>query len=151
MRTLIICIGNPLRGDDGLGWQIAGELSRELRRDDVQILAMHQLTPELSELASRVDRVLFIDAARSGDPGTLKCQPVLPMGQSARHSHALSPAALLSMAKALYGRCPAAYLLTITGESFETAELLSAVVSDALPALRAQIHCLIDLDSWEEP
>lgn len=146
MRTLIIGIGNPLRGDDGLGWDVASDLSSELRRDDVQILATHQLTPELSDLVSRADRVLFIDAARRGDPGTLKCQPVLPVAPPARHSHALSPATLLSMAERLYGRCPAAYLLTIAGDSFDTGESLSAAVSNALPSLRAQLHRLIDID-----
>lgn len=151
MRTLIIGVGNPLRGDDGLGWDVAGELSHELQRDDVQVVATYQLTPELSELASRAHRVLFIDAARSGEPGTLKCQPVFPSEQPGQHSHALSPAALLSLAETLYGRCPAAYLLTIAGDSFDTGESISAAVSAALPALRVEVRRLIDLDSWGEP
>ena len=146
MRTLIIGIGNPLRNDDGLGWNLASELSSELQRDDVRVLATHQLMPELSELVSRADRVLFIDAARIGDPGTLRCQKVLPVALAARHSHALSPATLLSMAERVYGRCPAAYLLTIAGDSFDIGESLSKSVSKALPALRAQLHRLIDID-----
>lgn len=146
MRTFIIGIGNPLRGDDGLGWDVAGELSRELRRDDVQVLATHQLTPELSDLVSRADLVLFIDATRSEDPGTMRCQQVLPAAPPARHSHALSPATLLSMAERLYGCRPVAYLLTIAADSFDTGESLSAAVSNALPALRAQLHRLIDID-----
>ena len=115
----------------------------------MQVLATHQLTPELSDWVSRADRVLFIDAARSGDPGTLKCQPVLPVAPAARLSHALSPATLLSMAERLYGRCPTAYLLTIAGYSFDTGQSLSAAVSSALPALRAQLHRLIDIDPKE--
>ncbi len=150
MRTLIIGIGNPLRGDDGLGWDVASKLSSELRRDDVQVLATHQLTPELSDLVSRADRVLFIDAARIGDPGALKCQQVFPVASPARHSPALSPATLLSMAERLYGCCPAAYLLTIAGDSFDTGESLSAAVSNALPALRAQLHRLIDIDPKDQ-
>jgi hydrogenase maturation protease len=149
MRTIIIGIGNPLRGDDGLGWDVASELSSELRRDDVQVLATQQLTPELCDLVSRADRVLFIDAARSGDPGTLRCQQILPVASPVRHSHALSPATLLSMAERLYGRCPTAYLLTIAGDSFDTGKSLSAAVSNALPALRAKLHGLIDIDSKE--
>lgn len=152
MRTLIIGIGNDLRGDDGVGWKVAEELSRELRRDDVQVLATHQLTPEISELASRADRILFIDAAYSGEPGTLRCRSVsrsAPVVPDVRNSHALSPSTLLSMTERLYGRCPAACLLTIVGSSFAAEESLSAAVSAALPALRAQIHHLINLDSWE--
>jgi hydrogenase maturation protease len=151
MRTLIIGIGNPLRGDDGLGWDVADELSRELQRDDVQVLATHQLTPELSEPVSNAERILFIDAARGGDPGILKCKLVVPIETGARHSHALSPETLLGMTQRLYGRCPAAYLLTIAGDSFDRGESLSAAVSAALPALRTQVHSLIDRDSWEEP
>jgi Ni,Fe-hydrogenase maturation factor len=41
MRTLIIGMGNPLRGYDGLGWDVASKLSSELRRDDIQVLATH--------------------------------------------------------------------------------------------------------------
>ena len=108
------------------------------------------LTPGLSDLVKRADRVLFIDAARSGDPGTLRCQPVLPVASAARHSHALSPATLLSMAERLYDRCPTAYLLTIAGDSFDTGESLSAAVSTALPALWAQLHRLIDIDPKDQ-
>ena len=84
MRTLIIGIGNPLRGDDGLGWDVAGELSSELRRDDVQVLATHQLTPELSDLVSRAELVLFIDATRSEDPGNDE----MPAGFASRAARA---------------------------------------------------------------
>lgn len=154
MRTLIIGIGNPLRGDDGLGWKVADELSCELscepRRDDVHVLATHQLTPELAELASQADRVLFIDAAQSGPPGTMTCRRVLPDAPAVRLSHALSPAALLSMTEKLYGRSPAACLLTLAGDSFSPGESLSPAVAAALPVLRMQIQRFIDSQSWKD-
>ncbi|MEZ4633559.1 MAG: hypothetical protein R2856_01000 [Caldilineaceae bacterium] len=40
-----------MRGDDGVGWQAAILLARELK-DQVQVLARHQLTPELAEALS---------------------------------------------------------------------------------------------------
>ena len=47
-RVLIIGYGNPLRADDGVGWQAARRLA-ELRQDEfVETLALHQLTPELA-------------------------------------------------------------------------------------------------------
>src|SRR5271157_611965 len=150
LRLLIIGIGNSLQGDDGLGWRLARELSSELVRDNVQIFPTHQLTPEMSEMASRAERVLFIYAARDGKPGTLSCVPLAPSTQSGRHSHVLSPAALLKLAQELYQRCPPAYLLTMAGESFGTGDTLSPAVSAALPLLKAKILQLIDLASKGE-
>jgi hydrogenase maturation protease len=143
-RILIVGIGNPLRSDDGLGWHVARERLRELARDDIQVVATQQLTPEISDMASRAELVLFIDAARSGNPGTLRCEQITPAAPAGRHSHDLSPAGILKLAQELYGRCPAAYILTVAGESFATGDTLSAAVAGAIPALKAQIRLFID-------
>jgi len=148
IRILIVGIGNPLRSDDGLGWHVARELLHELARglanDDVQVVATQQLMPEISDRASRAELVLFIDAARSGNPGTLKCEQIAPAAPASRHSHDLTPAGILKLAQELYGRCPAAYLLTVAGESFVTGDTLSATVAAAIPALNAKIRDFID-------
>jgi len=148
VRILIVGIGNPLRSDDGLGWHVARELLRELARglanDDIQVVATQQLTPEISDMASGAELVLFIDAARSGNPGTLKCERITPAAPASRHSHDLSPAGILKLAQELYGRCPSAYILTVAGESFATGDTLSATATAAIPALKAQIWDFID-------
>jgi len=150
IRFLIVGYGNPLRSDDAVGWHIAQELSRELScelpRDDVQVIATQQLTPEIAEVASRTEQVLFIDAARDGAPGSVKCEPILPASSTSRHSHELSPAAILKLAKDLYGRYPTAQLLTIVGESFETGETMSPSVLAAVPTAMAQVRRLVDGD-----
>ena len=145
-RVLIVGYGNPLRSDDGLGWHVAQELSRELRREDVQIVAVHQLAPEIAEAVSRAEHVLFVDAARDGAPGSLGCAQVSPAAASNRYTHELSPAIVLKLAKELYGKSPQAHLLTITGESFETGETMSAPVVAAIPALMARIRSLMNGD-----
>lgn len=142
-KILILGIGNPLRSDDGVGWWLATELSREMLRDDVHVIATQQLMPEISELASRAERVLFIDATASGEPGTLEFKQIEP-GCLSRHSHELSPAGVLRLAQNLYGRCPTACLLAIAGESFTTGDGLSAKVAAALPRAKAEIACFID-------
>jgi len=146
-RILIVGIGNPLRSDDGLGWHVARELSRELLRDDIQVIATQQLTPEISDFVSRAELVLFIDAARGEKPGILKCEQVAPAAPVGRHSHELSPASVLKLAQELYGRCPRAHLLTIAAESFDTGDILSASVTAGVPALKAQICRLIDCEA----
>lgn len=143
-RTLIIGYGNPLRGDDGLGWHATQQLAERIRRDDVEILTCHQLTPELAESVSRVDLAIFIDAACEGVPGTFKCEDVQPDESSnVDFTHHFDIPALLACSNLLYGSCPRAVLCSVAAESFNLTEDLSDVVQAALPALVQRVLTLI--------
>lgn len=150
IRLLIIGFGNPLRSDDALGWHIAQELLRGPIPADVRVIAAQQLTPEMSEVASRTEEILFVDAARQGEAGRLICEQLEPAASSARHTHDLSPAMVLGLAKALYGRSPGAHLLTVAGGSFETGEAMSPAVLAAIPALMQRIRMFVDGDRDQE-
>jgi hydrogenase maturation protease len=141
---LIVGFGNPLRSDDGVGWHVAQQLCRELSRADVQVVARQQLTPEIADFASRAERMLFVDAARSGKSGSLLCRKVVPADLSDSYSHELSPATVLKLAEKLYGRCPPSFLFTIAGENFETGDAMSPAVCSAIPVLLARIKQFID-------
>jgi hydrogenase maturation protease len=152
--TLVIGYGNPLCGDDGAGplvvQRLAGEFSSTDDRRAVQCLAVFQLTPELAEIVSEAAAVLFVDAARGGPPGAVQCRELRPAQSSLSQNapaftHHVNPVALLASAAHLYGRCPAAYLCTITGRNFEIGEPLSAEVVSALPTLSAAIRARIAL------
>jgi hydrogenase maturation protease len=139
-RILIVGIGNPLRSDDGVGLLVAQELLRELPAEsDTQVIAAHQLTPEIAEFASRAERVLFVDAARGGEPGSVACKRIALRELPSRYSHDFSPVAIVQLAERLYGRCPPAYLITIAGANFETGETISEAVTEAVPALKAKV------------
>ncbi len=141
-HTLLIGYGNPLRGDDGLGW-VAAEMLAE-RHTAVSVLTCHQLTPELAEPISRVDRVIFIDAAAVGEPGEIVCHTVEPfLPASGSFSHTCDPAGLLKMAEMLYGRSPSGTLFTVTGDSFGYEEKLSDAVTAVLPQLCAKIESVM--------
>ncbi len=72
-RLLIIAYGNPLRSDDGVAWRAAAALQKIFSPDKAEILALHQLGPELAENASRSECVIFVDAStRSGLPGEIQ-------------------------------------------------------------------------------
>jgi len=142
-RTLIVGFGNPVRSDDGVGWHVARQLADSLLRDDVRVVAAHQLLPEMAELASRAERVLFIDAAQAGDPGSIACETIHASAALEAYTHELSPEAVLAVAKELYGRSPAAFLLTVAGESFATGDALTPKVSAAIPALLARVRQFI--------
>jgi hydrogenase maturation protease len=142
-RILILGYGNPLRSDDGLGWQVAVEQFRANRSPEVEILPCHQLTPELAPAVSRVETVIFIDCAHGGKPGEVSCQEVRSDFGVSTFTHHLTPAALLAMSSELFGASPRAYLLSIQGESYEPGDSFSAPVADRLDDLRARLRELI--------
>ena len=57
--SLVIGIGNPLRGDDGIGWRLAARLPAQ---PGLAVRCRQQLTPELAADLAAVQRVLFLDA-----------------------------------------------------------------------------------------
>jgi hydrogenase maturation protease len=129
--ALNVGYGNPLRGDDGLGWHAAERLRTVIQNAGVEILAVHQLAPELMETLSRAGRAIFRDAAVGRVPGEMVVGQVLAC-PSAVFTHHATPAALLAGAKALYGHAPEATLITVTGADFSVSEGLSPVVRDRL-------------------
>ena len=131
-RVLVIGIGNTLRSDDGFAWHVADKLSRETNQD-LAVIKVHQLTPELAEAVSEVDLAIFVDAAAHGTPGDLTCEGVAISEADLRFSHDVTPATILQMSKALYGKAPTAWLICATGKTFEHGESLSPEVAAAIP------------------
>jgi hydrogenase maturation protease len=149
--AVVIAYGSPLRSDDGLGWRAAEGLTSSLRNSAIKIISRHQLAPELAEICSGAELVIFIDAASSGKPGKISCVPVsvndvTSVSQAAAMacSHHLNPATLLSLSRTLYGRVPQAYVLSMAGERFELGEQLSAAVEAALPELISKARSLLE-------
>jgi hydrogenase maturation protease len=115
-RVLVLGYGNPLRSDDGLGWQVAVQLFRTNTAPEVEVLPCHQLTPELAGPVSRADTVLFLDISREGSPGEIDCREIRFQGGSVSFTHDLTPAALLDLSSELYGSSPRGFLLSVCGE-----------------------------------
>ena len=138
-RILIVGYGNPLRGDDGLGWHAADRLRDQIADPEIEILAVHQLTPELAEPLSRAGLAIFIDAAAEGEPGVVQRRLLEPDSGAAAFTHHATPSALLAAAQALYGRAPEAELFSVPVESLELGDRLTPVVERALERLVAEI------------
>jgi len=139
--SLLIGIGNPLRGDDGVGpWLVETWGRRRAWRAvlpaRLQVRVVDQLLPELAAELATVGRVLFVDAWR-GDPGAApigswsgpRLLPVLAADRRAGSGagwgtpgwtpgHHLAPAVLLQLTDGLYGRAPAAQSLLIPATAF---------------------------------
>ena len=100
------------------------------------MLAVNQLTPELSEFISEVELVVFIDASHVGRPGSWKCETVEPKESSPQTlGHHLTPTSLLAYAQAIFKASPPALLVSVAGGSFDCRQELSPSVAAALPAV----------------
>ncbi len=147
MTRLVIGIGNPLRGDDGVGWHLAGTLADH---SDLTVAMVHQLTPELA--ADLVDRngVLFIDAwlAAAAEPAGAARPQLLPVAAASSRptssSHHLEPGALLALASLLFGSRPAATILLVPAFAFPHGTAMSASQRALLPEARRLLHTWLD-------
>jgi hydrogenase maturation protease len=138
-NLLIIGYGNPLRGDDGIGWRVADQLAA-LTGDAATVLTVHQLTPELAEPISKADLVIFVDACYAGQPGSWTCETIRPDQESpAAFTHYFGPANLLGYAKAIFDAKPSALLISVAGASFDCGDQLSPAVAGIIPEIVATV------------
>lgn len=145
MRSvLVIGYGNSLRGDDGVGVAAAEQLSEILQNSPVRVLACQQLTPELASEMSKADRVIIIDAAKGETPGQITVSKIEPDNDSSPFTHELRPSTLLACAQELYGKHPLAFLVSVTGYSFDFSEELSCTLKRVMPEVLARVRGLID-------
>ncbi len=135
-RSIIIGYGNPLRGDDALGYHAARRLSGLVKSTNVTIHTCHQLTPELAAEVSKFDIAVFIDASVGDMPGTLAVTQIDPSSIPNRtFSHQLDPGSILICSQILYGQVPVSYLVTVSADSYGYMEDLSVPVRNKLPEL----------------
>lgn len=160
--ALVIGIGNPLRGDDGVGWTLVEELEEELNQgvrrshgppDPASarprrplLFTVHQLTPELAEAVAVAGRVLFVDAwlpERTDAPPCLEeVEPAAtgPGEFRAVESHRLEPAQLLTLSRSLFAAAPRAWRLLVPAFVFGHGSQLSPSLRAVLPSARLLLH-----------
>jgi len=141
--VLVIGYGNPLRGDDGVGPLIAEELAKRLRDPEakVQIVACHQLNPELAEPIAETRAVIFIDASVELKPGEVCVSAVTPDRFSpGAFAHSMKPSALLATASELFGQAPPAKAVGIGASSFDAGAHLTPQVQKAVSIAVAAVE-----------
>lgn len=150
-RILILCVGNPLMGDDGVGTAVREILEAEwalpagVRLMDGGVWGL-QLLPDVEDAT----HLLIVDAIDGGSaPGTLLTLDgdAIPAYLERRLSaHEIGVADVLAVADLCGTRPPVLRAVGIQPERVVWAEELSPVVRDAVPAL---VHMVIDtLREW---
>ena len=127
---LVIGYGNTLRGDDGVGPRAADAIA-ELRLPGVHAIASALLTPEIAEVVSHAQTVIFIDAAVNRSGG-VRLEPLKPAKSSLIMGHAADPRTILALARDVFGRAPSAFWLTIPIKEMSLSEHLSPPATKGL-------------------
>ena len=158
-RTLVVGLGNPTRGDDGVGWRVIDALRDRLATDggelpahvEIDQLAVGGLT--LMEQLVGYERAILVDAISSGSvpPGTVTCLPLAELETRLTghldSSHDAGLLAALAAGRALGAPLPDAITLVAVEarilDDFD-AELSPAVAAAVPTAVEAVIRRLSD-------
>lgn len=133
-RYLVVGLGHPDRGDDGVGRAVAHAV-RALGVAGVDVVE-HDDPIGLLDLWPDYAHVVVVDAVRSGDPaGTVRVHDLLTASlpvASGTSSHAFDLAGTVELARSL-DRLPSKLVLVgVEGASFALGEMLSPAVRAAL-------------------
>lgn len=147
---LIIGVGNTLRHDDGAGIWLAKAVAAALaeRGSVVEIRLLQQLLPEIAEEIGEVpaQTVLIADCRAQGlneAEGWVRRLAAAEEAGTPIGSHGLGAAALIELARRLYGFAGEAWLATVPGVDFDHGEGLSPVTRQAIDHLAPTILDLI--------
>jgi len=160
--TLVVGLGNPLRGDDGIGWRVVDALHDELRRRDIHArdvgpveleqLAVGGLT--LMERLVGYRRAILIDAVTTGSRplGSVTCAPLREIEtRSAAHLDSAHDATLpsaLAAGRALGADLPeeivAVAIEAVLHDRFE--DVLSPEAAAAIPLAVEECLALLGID-----
>jgi len=140
-QPLILCVGNPARGDDGVGPAVAKHLKEV--KPDLEVTVCRGEAIELIDRWTGAERAIVVDAVLTGsEPGTLHVLDVtvhnLPVS-SRTSSHSVGLAEAVELGRAM-GRLPER--LTVIG--IEAAEIapgtsLTPPVAEAVPTAAAWV------------
>jgi hydrogenase maturation protease len=148
-RVLVIGYGNPGRRDDGLGPALAATVER-WALPGVTVEVDYQLAVEHAATAAAHAVVIFADASVSG-AGPFHFRRIAAKGELGFSSHALEPAAVLALARDLFGARTRGYVLGIRGYEFnEFGERLSAGARANLAGAASFLYQAIAEDRLEE-
>ena len=141
MKSLVIGLGNPILGDDGVGWKIAEEVKQQLDSDspvDVEFLSLGGLS--LMEHLVGYERAILIDAVASDQEiGSVIVSNLNEMPDySAFHitsAHDTSLQNALKLGKSMGVSLPKEIIVVgiATDHIYDFSEALSPAVARAIP------------------
>ena len=141
MRTLVLGIGNPILGDDGIGFHIAQELAKEIKDENIGVKDTSVNGLNLLELIVGYDKLIVIDAimteeAKAGEIYRLKPSSSGETAWSTISLHHLNLATTIEIGERLFPKeMPGEVIIFAIGaqEVTEVTGEMTARVKEAIP------------------
>ena len=140
-KTLIIGLGNPILGDDGVGWVVADALKEKGAKGEIIRLSLGGLS--LMEHISGYERVILIDSMQTGKHplGTVSIFPLTnlpnPFSGHSASAHDTSLLTALDTGRRLDIPLPTNKNITVVAieaqNVYDFSEELSEAVENAVP------------------
>ena len=139
-KTLVLGLGNPLRGDDGVGPRIIEELTRRELPEGVTVQDVGNAGLDLLNILEGWERAVIVDAAEMGrDPGRfIRFTPdEAQLTQASDHVslHNAGLGEVLTLANTLGWTLPELVIFGVQPAEIDWREGLSPAVEAAVPAL----------------
>ncbi|MFL5688292.1 MAG: hydrogenase maturation protease [Chloroflexota bacterium] len=141
--VVVVGYGNPLRGDDGVGWRVAESLLADPRLAGAHVMTVHQLLPELASELGEAALAVLIDAKIGESPGSISVAQVTPSPDRSAWTHHLTPAVLAGLARQVAGRSADVVVVSIGIASTEPDPGLTREVADAVSPAREVVAELV--------
>lgn len=146
MNTRILCLGNELIRDDGVGIRVGRILSALPLPDDVRVEFTPHLGFDLLEAVQGAERLILVDAMHTGRPPgtciTLEGAAIERYSAGAAASHTVGIAELIEVAQRLAPdrNRSSIVFVGIEGQSFEEYGIeLTPAVRQAIPEAVTQV------------
>ena len=151
MKTIVIGLGNPILGDDGIGWKIAEELASVIGQDssvEIDTAALGGLS--LMERMLGYDRVVLVDSMETGrgPVGSVQTFPLAslpdPMAGHSASAHDTSLITALKTAESIGADIPKRVdVVAVEAQNvYDFSEELSPPVAAAVPEA---VQAVLDL------
>jgi len=141
VRTLVLGIGNPILGDDGVGFHIAQELAKKIKDENIDVKDTSVNGLNLLELIVEYDKLIVIDAimtgeAKAGEIYRLKPKSSSEAAWSTISLHHLNLDTTIQIGKRLFPKeMPGEVIIFAIGaqEVTEVTEEMTRKVREAIP------------------
>ena len=141
MRTLVLGIGNPILGDDGIGFHIAQELAKQIKDENIDVKDTSADGLNLLELIIGYDKLIVIDALMTKDEKVGEIYRLKPENVSQPAPWAISPhhfnlATTIETGKRLFPKEIPEEIIVFgigTQEVAKVTEEITAKVKEAIP------------------
>jgi hydrogenase maturation protease len=142
MKTILIGLGNPILGDDGVGWKVIEQLQSHLQGEESVVLETASLGGlSLMERMIGYERAILVDALATGQgpAGSVRVIPLEalpnPSGGHSASAHDVSLSTALQIAQSMGLPVPRRVEVVAieTDQVYDFCEELSPAVAAAVP------------------